>query len=68
MGLHSKKQAPLTEKMALTVAEAGSLLGLCQRTVYELIASGELKSVKVRRSRRVTPEAIKELLANGERV
>jgi len=50
------------------VAEAGSLLGLSQRTVYELIASGELKSVKVRRSRRVTPEAIRELLANGERV
>ena len=58
----SKKQAPLAEKLAYTVAEAGSLIGVCQRTVYSLIESGELKSVKFRKTRRVTPEAIREML------
>ena len=62
----SKKQAPLAEKLAYTVAEAGSLIGVCQRTVYSLIESGELKSVKFRKTRRVTPEAIREMLANSE--
>jgi excisionase family DNA binding protein len=42
----------------LTVSETAELLRVSKRTVYELIRSGDLHTLKFRRSRRITPEAI----------
>lgn len=42
----------------LTVSETAELLRVSKRTVYELIRSGELRTVKFRGSRRITPEHI----------
>jgi excisionase family DNA binding protein len=39
----------LTHKLLLSVAESAELLGLSKRTVYLLLASGELQRRKVRR-------------------
>lgn len=40
------------------VSAAADLLQVCERSVYALIASGELESVKVRGSRRIPTEAL----------
>lgn len=48
----------------LKVREVAELLGLCEKTVYRLIWSGELEAVTVgTRARRVAPEAVAEYKA-----
>jgi excisionase family DNA binding protein len=42
----------------LTVDAAAIRMGLCRRTVYSLIRSGELKAIQVGRVLRVEPQAI----------
>lgn len=41
-----------------TVGEAAKKLNISERTVYELIYSGELESNKFRRARRIPREAL----------
>jgi len=60
------KETALAERYAYRVPEAAKLLGLCPRTINDLIATGRLRSVKIGGSRRVTPEAIKQMLAEAE--
>jgi len=52
----------LGERLALTVAEAGSLLGISRALAYELVARGELPSVRLGRRLVVPKVAIFELL------
>lgn len=47
-----------TDRLLLTVSEAASLLGIGRSTLYELVASGEVESVTIGRSRRVPTEAL----------
>lgn len=42
----------------LTVVEAAERLGVSRTTIYRLLGDGELKSMKVRRSRRIPVDAI----------
>lgn len=51
---HRYPPAPLL----LTVVEAARLLGVGRSTAYELLASGELESVHIGRSRRVPVAAV----------
>ena len=46
------------EKLLYTPREAALLLSLSRTKVYELIASGELDSIQVGRSRRIPAEAL----------
>lgn len=46
------------------VEEAAEALSLSRTMVYELIRTGELRSVKVGRARRVPADAIDEFVAN----
>ncbi|RVX45448.1 excisionase family DNA binding protein [Nonomuraea polychroma] len=46
------------DKLLVTAAEASEMLGLGRTKVYELIAAGELRSVKIGRSRRVPVQAL----------
>jgi excisionase family DNA binding protein len=46
-----------TRPLVLTVTEAGNLLGVSRSTAYELVRTGELKSVQLRR-RVVVPVAV----------
>lgn len=50
-------------KKAYTVDEAAALLSIGRVTLYELINSGELRSIKLRNCRRIPADAIDELLA-----
>lgn len=46
------------EKLFYTVTEAGQSLGLGRTKIYELIERGDLESVKIDSSRRISAEAL----------
>ncbi|MFF4355100.1 helix-turn-helix domain-containing protein [Streptomyces sp. NPDC001530] len=50
----------------LTVAEVARIMRVSKMTVYRLVHSGHLPSIRVGRSYRVTAQAVREYL--GERV
>jgi excisionase family DNA binding protein len=47
----------------LTVIEAARLLGISRSKLYELLADGELPSVRIGRTRRISVIAIDEFVA-----
>lgn len=49
-------------KLAYTIVEAGEMLSLSRAQLYRLIDLGELKSVKIGRSRRVTARQLASFL------
>ena len=51
------------EQLAYTATAAAALLGVGRSTVYELIRTGALPAIKIRRSRRVTRAALDAYLA-----
>jgi excisionase family DNA binding protein len=53
----------LASRLLLTPVEAANALGLRRTRIYELMASGELSSVKIGRSRRVPVSALHEFIA-----
>jgi excisionase family DNA binding protein len=52
-------------RLVYSIQEATHACGLSRATIYRLIASGQLKTVKVGGRRLVRPEAIEELLNAG---
>ena len=52
------------EPLAYTVLAVAALLQIGRTTVYELIRTGELPAIKIRRCRRVTRAAIDAYLAD----
>lgn len=50
----SNADASSVERVAFTVPDAAKAMSLGERTVWELVRTGELESVKVGRARRVT--------------
>lgn len=58
---------PLSGRLLLTPADAAKALGISRTRVYELMASGMLRSVKIGRSRRIPVDALaKFVLAISE--
>ena len=53
------------EQKCVRPAEAARLLGVCRDTVYVLMRSGQLRSVRVGRARLIPVAALDELI-NGE--
>jgi excisionase family DNA binding protein len=60
---------PLAQRMALSVEEAGALLGISRDLAYDLVASRQLPSVRLGRRlvvpRRALEEALERLLEAG---
>nr|WP_305119089.1 helix-turn-helix domain-containing protein [Tahibacter harae] len=54
-------------KLAFTVKEFRHASGICRTRIYELIAAGKLKTVKLGRSRLITAEAANEFIASLEK-
>jgi excisionase family DNA binding protein len=48
----------LADRLLVTPAEAATALGIGRTRVYELMAAGDLRSVKIGRSRRIPVEAL----------
>ena len=53
----------LLDKLLLTPVEAAVVLGVGRSLLYELLQSGELRSVRIGSCRRIPAEAIEEFLA-----
>ena len=54
------------EKLLLTPEEVAEVLGIGRTKVYALIATGELLSVSIGKSRRVPRDAVDEYIARLE--
>ena len=50
------------DRLLVTPAEAARRLSLARSTVYQLVLTGELESIKVGRSRRVLASALTEYI------
>lgn len=55
------------EPLLLRVDEAADALALSRTKVYELMATGELESVKLGRSRRVPLDALQAFVRDAQR-
>lgn len=53
-------------KELLTPREAAEVMSVSRSRVYELVASGRLRSVRIGRSRRVPAQAITDFIAGLE--
>ena len=53
------------EPVVVTVADAAAMLSIGRSRVYELIQGGDLASVKIGASRRVTIKSIRKLVAGA---
>lgn len=60
----SRSSTTLSERYALSPAEAATYIGCSRQTIYNLINAGKLPSGKVGRSRRIPRDAL-EALAHG---
>jgi excisionase family DNA binding protein len=49
--------------LLLTVEEAAATIGIGRSLMYELIATGDIQTVRVGRLRRISPEALREYVA-----
>ena len=58
--LDQRQPDPATPS-ALTIAQAAERLGMSSATVYKMCQSGQLKSFRVGRARRIPLEAVKDL-------
>jgi excisionase family DNA binding protein len=56
-------KAEVSERLLFRPEEAANVLGLGRSTVYQLIGSGALRSVKVGGARRVSATALAEFVA-----
>jgi len=52
----------LAHRVLLRPEEVAEALGVGRTSVYELLRSGELRSVKIGKSRRIPTEAVRELV------
>lgn len=59
-----RTNVPPSAPILLRVNEAAEMLGLCRATLYELMASGALDSVKIGRARRIPRESLDAFIAD----
>ena len=63
-GIDYRWVVPVGDEPALDVADAAYQLSLGRSRIYSLLMSGELESVKIGRSRRITRKALDQFLEN----
>lgn len=59
---HVAKEDPIGERLALSVEEAGALLGISRDLAYDLVARRELPSVRLGRRLVVPRRSLEEVL------
>jgi excisionase family DNA binding protein len=59
-----RRDTAVPERMLLTVEEAAHVLGVGRSLMYELIARGAIKTVRIGRLRRIRPEALADYIAS----
>ncbi len=56
----------MSEKLLYTAEEAAERLTLSRAQIFRLIATGELKSVKIGKARRISERALEEFVQLAE--
>jgi excisionase family DNA binding protein len=62
-GAIPRQPEPPHARLLLTVEEAAATIGIGRSLMYELIATGDIRTVRVGRLRRISPEALREYIA-----
>lgn len=65
---HSGRGDPTVPRLLLTPLQAGAALGISRTRVFALLASGELESVQLGRSRRIPVAALEEFVGRLRQV
>ena len=60
---NSPPTASKPERLALTYREAATSLGICERSVWEMVRTGRLKAIRLGHSRRIPVTELKRLLS-----
>jgi len=60
-----KLTGPLSGVELLTVAQAMAVTGLGKTTIFELLKTNRLESVKILTARRITRRSVEQLIAAG---
>lgn len=50
----------------MTVRKVAEALGVCDKTVYRMIADGQLKAVRIRNAWRISADELKRVVAYAE--
>jgi excisionase family DNA binding protein len=61
-------ELPTRERLLVTPEEAGEMLGLGRTTVYGLLASRQLASVRIGRARRIPVAALNSFIATLQKI
>ena len=56
----------VAERLAFRVPEVGELVGIGRSKAYQLVASGEIPSIRIGRAVRVPAQALKDYLARKQ--
>lgn len=69
MAVHTTQPLPeaFRGRAALTVAEFAEAMGCSRATVYNLVAAGQLRAVKVRNARRIPIDELRRVASEGTR-
>ena len=62
----SNGSIPMELPLVLRVEDLTQILSIGRNTAYELVRSGEIKSIRIGRSYRITRDAIAEYLAQSQ--
>ena len=63
---HSSSTNPSRTRFAYSPAEAAECLGICRASIYNLIARGEIMSVKIGRCRRIPASELARILGGDD--
>ncbi len=66
MGIQDNNSSGHARKLAFTVEEVGVLISVSRAQLYRLIDIGDLKTIKIGRSRRVTLAQLEAFLTRRE--
>ncbi|MCW2527196.1 MAG: binding domain protein excisionase family [Pseudonocardiales bacterium] len=55
--------ATVTGRLLLTPEQAAERIGVCRTTLFHLLKTGQVRSVQIGRSRRITPAALVEYVS-----
>jgi len=60
-------EADFGDRWVFSVKEVAEKLGVSDDTIHTMLASGQLKGIKVRGARRITRDSLRELFAGAAR-
>ena len=66
MVIHLPQQSSPENKVTLTVSEAAELIGISKPSMYEVVRTGKVRSVKVGKKILISRQSLMDWLKKGE--